>query len=139
MTWATLFLPNPQSHGAHTSLGIPWAYLTLFTPAVNVLEATHTFLKGSAHLDRGDTRLPAHQDAATLERGHPWVLHTGVRSHEVGHVQQPVGSKQVGEAAATIKRVGRKGDKEAHPCALVLQVAVAGAPLSLLCGGSLRL
>lgn len=57
----------------------------------------------------------------------------------MGHVQQPVGSKQVGEAAATIKRVGRKGDKEAHTRALVLQVAAAGAPLSLLCRSSLRL
>lgn len=57
----------------------------------------------------------------------------------MGHVQQPVGSKQVGEAAATIKRVGRKGDKEAHTRALILQVAAAGAPLSLLCRSSLRL
>lgn len=106
---------------------------------MNILGATHAFLKGSAHLNRGDTRLPAHQDAAALQRGYTWVLHAGVRSYEVGHVQQPVGSKQVGEAAATIKRVGRKGDKEAHTCALVLQVAAAGSPLSLFWGSSLRL
>lgn len=61
--------------------------------------------------------------------------------HKVGHVQQPVGAKQVREAAAAVQRVGSEGGEEAHTGALVLQVAATGAPLGLicrLCGGFRR-
>lgn len=77
---------------------------------MNILGATYTFLWGAAHLNRGDAGLSAHQDVAALQRGYTRVLHAGVGCHEVGHVQQPVGAEQVGEATAAVQRVGRKGD-----------------------------
>lgn len=99
---------------------------------MNTLGATSTLVRGSAHLDGGDARLPAHQDTSALQRGYTRVQHARVRCDEVGHVKQPIGAEQVREAAAAIQRVGRKGDKEAHASALVLQAAASGAPLGLL-------
>lgn len=140
ITQATLFLPNPTglTHAQVHSGPV----LTLLIPVHEHSGGCHLRPSlgegGSAHLDGGDTGFPAHQDAAALQRGYAWVLYTCVRRHKVGHIQQPVRAEQVGEAAATVQWVSRKGDKEAHACALVLQAAAAGAPLSLL-SSSLRL
>lgn len=54
----------------------------------------------------------------------------GVGCHEVTHIQHPIRAEQVGEAAATVLRVSRKGHQEAHTSSLVLQAAAPGAPLS---------
>lgn len=85
-----------------------------------------------AHLDGSDTRLPAHEHAATLQRGHARVLYTGMRSHQVGHVQQPVRAQQVCEVVA-ILRVRCEGREDTHTRALVEQAAAPGARLGLLC------
>lgn len=83
-----------------------------------------------AHLDRGDSRLQSYKDAATFQGGYARVLHVGMCCHEVTHIQHPIRAEQVGEAAATVLRVSRKGHQEAHTSSLVLQAAAPGAPLS---------
>lgn len=129
-TWSPT--PNPDPAGRRPPQGHPPSRSrTCWGPCA--------FLGGAAHLDGGDPGLQAHQDSAALQRRHARVLHAGVRRHEVGHVQQPVGAEQVREAAAAVQRVGREGREEAHARALVLQAAAPGPPLRLLPGRRLGL
>lgn len=134
------FDPIPRPPGSYfprCTLGLSDTLRTC--PLIFWASPPYTLFGASAHLDGGDTGLPAHQDPASLQRGYARVLHASVRRHEVGHVQQPVRAEQMGEAATAVQRMGREGDEEAHAGTLVEQAAAAGAPFRLLYPRSLWL